>query len=807
MSVFSNLSLSKKLVVLTVGTAIVSLIMATAFVSVSQAFAYRSDLSTQMVTVANAIGTNNVAAIAFEDEALGSQALSTLAADDAFLFASLFDATGARLATYPSTGNDTRATDMGVDTTLLANAVDRRQTLTSYRGFQYLDVIAPVVYEGSTLGYVHIRASLQSVIDRMQRSAALVAAILAVVILFAFLLSLWLQGVVSGPIMDLVAVTRRVREEGDYSARSNYTGKDEIGSLVCGFHDMLDQIGESDKALKENQTQLAERSASLEAMNRDLKKAMDESVRAMQAAEAASHAKSEFLARMSHEIRTPMNGVVGMLELLERTPLDRDQRHFVTTIDQSAETLLAVINDILDFSKIEAGKLLLDKQDLYVRECVESVVELLATRAHEKGVEMVCHVDSAADLTVCGDGVRLRQVLMNLVANAIKFTEHGEIKVSVTSIKDRNDVATLRFSVIDTGIGIRDENLGVIFDSFSQEDGGTTRRYGGTGLGLAISRELVSLMDGRIGVESTFGEGSEFWFEVPFQVLARERVILLVEQLADCRVLVVDDNATNREMLVNQLANWKMEPTAVDGAVPAMQALEVGHRNGRPFDIILLDWHMPDIDGVMFAAQLSRNEAFQDVPVILLTSASVSEILEENGDAQVDAYITKPVRQARLRDAMLHVLVAGNDPVADIEEPESESANPLESIRVLLVEDNRINQEVAQGMLNKLGVHVEVVEHGQEALDVLEGQAFDVVLMDCQMPVLDGYEATQRIREREAHTDYHQLIVALTANALPEDRERCLAAGMDDYLSKPFSVERLREVLLRTTGGEVKQSA
>ncbi len=805
MRFFSNLSLSKKLVVITVGTAVVSLVLATAILSVSQAYAYRSDLSLQMVTVANAIGTNNVAAITFEDGVLGDQALSTLSADESFLFASLYDLQGSRLASFRSVGSS--ADTDTLETSLLADAVDTRVTVTSYTGFDYVDVIEPVVYENKTVGFIHIRASLGGVIERLQGSAYFVAGILAVVILLAFILSLWLQGVVSGPIMDLVEVTRRVRREGDYSARSDYTGKDEIGTLVRGFHDMLDQIGERDQVLKDNQQQLAERSASLEATNDELKKAIDESVRAMQSAKAASLAKSEFLARMSHEIRTPMNGVIGMLELLERTPLDRDQKHFVSTIDQSAETLLAVINDILDFSKIEAGKLLLDKQDLHVRECAESVVELLASRAHEKGVEMVCHVDPDADLTVCGDGVRLRQVLMNLVGNAIKFTEHGEIKVDVTSLRDDNDVATLRFSIADTGIGIREENLDVIFESFSQEDGGTTRRYGGSGLGLAISRELVSLMGGEIGVDSTPGQGSTFWFEVPFRVLARERVVLLVEQLAERRVLVVDDNATNRDMLVNQLINWNMEPTAVDGAVPAIQALELAQKSSRPYDIILLDWHMPDVDGVMFATQLSRSDAFSHIPIILLTSAAVSEILEENGDAQVDAYITKPVRQARLRDAMLHILVADNDPFIETDEEIQESRDPLNGLRVLLVEDNRINQEVAKGMLTNLGVNVEVANNGEEALSALERGAFDVVLMDCQMPVLDGYQATAAIREREAHTDYHQAIVALTANALPEDRERCLAAGMDDYLSKPFTADRLRDVLLSGIGADVKRSA
>ncbi|MEM1174393.1 MAG: response regulator [Pseudomonadota bacterium] len=805
MSFFSNLSLSKKLVVITVGTAVVSLVLATAILSVSQAYAYRSDLSLQMVTVANAIGTNNVAAITFEDGVLGDQALSTLSADASFLFASLYDLAGARLASFRSVQAGAKTDSL--NTALLAEAVDSRVTVTSYHGFDYVDVIEPVVYENNTVGFIHIRASLDGVIDRLQNSAYYVAGILALVILLAFILSLWLQGVVSGPIMDLVEVTRRVRGDGDYSVRSDYAGKDEIGALVHGFHDMLDQIGERDRDLQDKQRQLAEHTASLEATNDELQKAMDESVRAMQSAKAASQAKSEFLARMSHEIRTPMNGVIGMLELLERTPLDRDQKHFVTTIDQSAETLLAVINDILDFSKIEAGTLLLDKQDLHVRECVESVIELLASRAHEKGVEMVCHVDPAADLTVCGDGVRLRQVLMNLVANAIKFTERGEIKVAVTTIRDENDVATLKFSVEDTGIGIREDNLDVIFDSFSQEDGGTTRRYGGSGLGLAISRELVSLMDGEIGVESSRGRGSTFWFDVSFRILARERVVLLVEQLARRRVLVVDDNATNREMLVNQLINWNMEPTAVDGAVPAIQSLELAQKGGRPYDIILLDWHMPDVDGVMFATQLSRSDAFSHIPIILLTSASVSEILEENGDAQVDAYITKPVRQARLRDAMLHILVADNDPMVDVDEDGREAGDPLQSLRVLLVEDNRINQEVAKGMLSSLGVDTEVAGNGDEALSALERGAFDVVLMDCQMPVMDGYQATRAIREREAHTDYHQVIVALTANALPEDRERCLAAGMDDYMSKPFTVERLREVLLSGIGIDVKRSA
>ncbi len=798
MGLVSNLSITKKLILITMGASALALLLSTLINVVMQGYQYRESLAEHVVTVARAIGSNNVAALTLEDEQLGRQALAALENEPTFLKAHLYDESGSRLAYYDrhDAAGVVEVPSGGPDPELLAMSVETASTQRRYEGFRYLDLITPVMYEGELLGFVHIRTSLSQLFVSVARGGLIAMGVVALAMFAAYILALRMQGLVSAPIIELVELTRQVREEGDYSLRATQRGSDEIGTLITSFNDMLRKMKTRDMQLEQNQRRLADRQARLVDANKQLQAAVRENADARDAAEAANRAKSDFLARMSHEVRTPMNGVIGMLELLARTPLTRDQKHYVSAIDQSSETLLAIINDILDFSKIEAGRLVLDKTKNRVREVVEETVELLAGRAIENNNELVYDISPEAELYVECDGIRIRQILMNLVGNACKFTRDGEVGVHVSHVGRDGARHRLRFEVRDTGIGIRPENLETIFESFSQEDGSTTRRYGGTGLGLAICRELVSIMDGEIRVDSEFGKGSTFWFEVPLEVAEEDGVVRRVEELAGHHALIVDDNQTNREMLTALVRSWKMTAVAVDGTDRALEALRQSRETGETFDIALLDWHMPDRDGIELAHEISVDPVFKDLPIVLLSSASVQEVLEEHAELPVAAYITKPVRQARLEDCLLHMLVEGQERTFTSIHCEIAANNAISKLRVLLVEDNMINQQVANGMLTSMGCEVEIASDGQEAVDILDRAAFDVVLMDCQMPGMDGYQATAAIRARESDVPgRRQTIIALTANAMPEDRDRCLASGMDDYLSKPFTVDKLRDIL------------
>ncbi len=798
MGLVSNLSITKKLILITMGASALALLVATLVNFAMQAYLYRESLAEHMTTVALAIGSNNVAALGSEDELLGRQALSALENEPSFLGAHLYDRYGQLLADYQraNAGRAAEAISAPVDPRLLGTSVENRTAVRHFEGFRYLDLITPVSYQGEVAGYVHIRASLGRLYRNLAQGGFIATLVVALAMFVAYLLSMRMQGLVSAPIIELVDVTRRVHEEGDYSLRATQRGTDEVGTLISSFNEMLGTIKARDRELEENQKRLADRSSRLADANTRLKEAVRENTDAREAAEAANRAKSDFLARMSHEIRTPMNGVIGMLEVLARTPLTREQKQYVSAIDQSSETLLAIINDILDFSKIEAGKLRLDKTDVRLREAVEETVELLATRAREHDSELVYDIEPAADLYVVADGIRLRQVLMNLVGNACKFTDHGTVTVRARHAGRNEQLHRIRFEVEDTGIGIRSENLDMIFDSFSQEDGSTTRRYGGQGLGLAICRELVSLMEGEIGVESEIGKGSTFWFEVPVELAEDDGALRNVEDLAGHHVLIVDDNQTNRDLMSALTARWKMTSVVADSAEAALDALRRSREVDVPFDIALLDWHMPEKDGLELAREIGEDPVFKDLPLVMLSSASVTEALESSDDLPVSAYITKPIRQARLENCLLHLLVAGEEKTYTSVHNQIAANNAISKLRVLLVEDNLINQQVAKSMLGAMGCEVEIASNGREAVDLLDQAAFDIVLMDCQMPVLDGYQATAEIRNRETtQMTARQTIIALTANAMPEDRDRCIAAGMDDYLSKPYTVDKLREIL------------